>query len=156
MANSDTPTPKYPPQFQAARAYKSNAFQGMSDRELMAQLYQKIINHLYQARDAYLSNNLEAVAEQNSKVIHIVDVLREELIGSGALKDPEAALPAAFLLKTYTSLLERVANVLQKKPVDEEFNAIIALVKPLYHAWMQPKADGDSETAAASGTTVAG
>ncbi len=127
------------PQQRAAKAYKSNAYQGMSEREMMAQLFQKIINHLYLARDAQAAGNLEFMVEQNSKAIHVLDVLREELLGSDAVKDAEAAPTVTFLLQTYTQAIERIANVLQAKPPQDEFNAIIEMMKPIYQAWLPPK-----------------
>lgn len=137
-----------PAQLRAAAAYKSNQYQGLSERAMMAQLYQKLINHLYLSRDAYSAGNLEMVAEQNGKVIHILDVLREELIGSEAHNDAEAALPAKFMIGTYTDLISRVANVLQKKPVVDEFNAIIEVLKPIYQAWAAPETPGESAASA--------
>lgn len=131
-------------QSRAASAYKTNSYQGLSQRELMVRIYQKTINHLYVARDAHLANELEQMVEQNGKAIHILDVLREELIGSDALKDPEAANGARYLIKAYGDWIIRITNVLQQKPVVNEFNAIIDEIKDVYKAWMPPKpAEGE-------------
>jgi flagellin-specific chaperone FliS len=126
-------------QYRAANVYKSNAFHGISERDMMAQIFQKAIKHLYAGRDAYLASNFEGMLEQNSKAIHIFDVLREDLLASDALKDAEAAAPARFLLQSYTSLIERIANVLQTKPPEDAFTAIIDTIKPIYQAWLPPK-----------------
>lgn len=132
-------TPVNTAQYRAASVYKSNAFHGISERDMMAQIFQKAIKHLYAGRDAYLASNFEGMLEQNSKAIHIFDVLREDLLASDALKDPEAAAPAKFLLQSYTSLIERIANVLQTKPPEDAFTAIIDTIKPIYQAWLPPK-----------------
>jgi flagellin-specific chaperone FliS len=148
-------TPLQNPQQRAANAYKSNAYQGMSEREMMAQLFQKIINHLYLARDAQMAGNLEFMVEQSAKAIHVMDVLREELLGSDALKDAEAAPAATFLLQTYTQAIERIANVLQATPPHEEFNAIIEMMKPIYQAWLPPKGAPEADATVIS-TNVSG
>jgi len=147
MSDDTTPLVYNPAQMRAAKSYKTNSFEGLSQRELMVRIYQKVINHLYLAKDAQLAGNLEEMVAQNSKAIHIVDVLREELIGSEAVRDEEAGPTAQFLVQSYAHWITRIANVLQHKPPAEEFDRIIEMVKEVYKAWIPPKeenAEGDS------------
>ena len=126
----------YSPSKQAVSAYKSNAQLGMSEQELMAQVLRKAVGHMLSARDFYLERKLELMVEQSSKAIHILDILRGELLGGDALKDPEAAPAAGYLIKTYADLIIRLGNVLLAKPPENEFNAIADKLKEIYLAWL--------------------
>ena len=132
---------------QVANLYKSNSNEGLSQRELMAKLHQKIINQLYLARDAYAAGNVEGMLEHNLKVIHIADVLRQEMAATSALMtdDPEGAIAVRHHANLYLQILERTTNVLQKKPPEEEFNSIIEFIKPLYEAWLPPKPESATQ-----------
>ena len=147
---------------QVANLYKANSNEGLSQRELMAKLHQKIINQLYLARDAYVAGNIEGMLEYNLKVIHIADILRQEMAATSAsmAEDPEAAAAVLHHANLYMHILERTTNVLQKKPPENEFNAIIEFIKPLYEAWLPPKTESaplaDTESSEESGTNVAG
>ena len=126
-------------QLRAAAAYKINGFQGMDSREMMSAVLKKSMTHLYTVRDAVAAGNFELVAEQSGKIIHIYDVLYQDLLGSDAQNDAEAAPAAKYLLYTYRTLIERVANLLSAKDVLAEIEAIMATIKPLYEAWQPPK-----------------
>ena len=123
-------------QKRATTAYNTMGNQHKNERELMAEAMRTVINNLTLARDAYLTKSFETMLEYNNKSIKIVDVLREELASSDALKDPEAKAPALYLMNTYKELIVRIADVLTTPAPQEEFNALIELLKPIYRAWL--------------------
>lgn len=122
-------------QTKATKAYGAANFQGMSEPEMMAALMRKLIHQLYMAKDAYVANTLDVMVQRNVKTFEILDVLYTDLGASDAFADKDAALPAAFLLRTYHSLIERLANVLLKEDPAAEYDAIIGVLKELAEAW---------------------
>ena len=119
----------------AAKAYQSGGSSGLSSQDLMAEVIRKVINYVHLAGAAYQNRTLDIMADYNNKAIKIIDVLREELAASDALKDPEAKPAALFLLKTYADVMLRLANILRTPAPAEEFTAIETLLAPIYAAW---------------------
>ena len=62
-----------------------------------------------------------------------------EATSEAMAEDPEAAKSVMHHAHIYTTILTRTTNVLQVKPPEDEFNAIIEFIKPLYEAWLPPK-----------------
>lgn len=122
-------------QQRASNTYKASSYQGRSETELMAEVVSKVIKQLYMAQEAHTNKNFEAMHNLNVKTLHILDVLREELLTSEAFKDPEAAGPAQFLLSTYTDVIARVGSILSKEAVKEEYDALVEKLTPVYRAW---------------------
>lgn len=137
MSNNAYGKPSYQ-QSMAAKTYQANNLQGVSDRDAMAEAMRVIIHKLLMARDAYTAKALPEMLEHTTKTIKILDVLREEMVGSDALKDPEAGPTALFLYKLYGDAIMRITGVLTTPKPEEEFDAIGELFKPLYKEWKSP------------------
>ena len=151
---NDSMTSKKNPQKRAAHTYHQVSQQGISDRQMMAEVYRTAIKNLYLARDAYSNRKLDVMAGYNAKTIKIFDVLREELAASDALKDPEAAPLAKFLRHTYTDLILRLARVLRTPSPVDEFNALAEIIKPIYRAWAPPTPAADTESSTTTTITA--
>jgi hypothetical protein len=135
-----SPPPVNSYQKRAVTAYGTASTQSKSERELMAEAMRMVINNLTLARDTYNANKFEDMLEHNKKTLKILDVLREELVGSGAINDPEARPAASFLLRTYRDLILRVTDVLTMPSPADEYNTLIELVTQLYRKWQTPPA----------------
>ena len=130
-----------PNQMLAAKTYKANNYHGVSDQAAMAEAMRVIIHKLFLAREAYLARDLEQMCAVNAKNLKILEVLREEIAGSGALEDAEAAEPAKFLHKLYSEAFMRLTDVLITPKPEEEFTALAELFKPVYKAWLPAAPD---------------
>lgn len=107
---------------------------------MMAEAMRTIINNLNVARDACAAKNFEMMLQFNLKNLKILDVLREELLGTEeAFADPEAAPVAKHLSNVYKDIILRLTNILQSKAPEDDFTKMIEQVTALYRAWLPPE-----------------
>lgn len=116
-------------------AYRTVHQQSMSDREMMAHALHTLIGWIYQAKTLYAEHRLDLMTQQNARTIRVLIILRETLTQSNALSDLEARNAALAMISTYNAVLLRLANIVLASDVEAEYEAVIALLKPLHEAW---------------------
>lgn len=120
-----------------SEAYKLSGYHGLNQREAMAEALRYLIASLYMAKDAYEAHLFDVMDTHNSKTLRILAVLRDTIHASGALQDHEAAPYAQALSRQYHGVFSRLVNILRAPDVAGEYDALIAVLRPLHHAWQQ-------------------
>lgn len=131
-------------------AYRTSSYHGLSQREAMAEVLRTLISHLYAAKDAYEVRKLDVMCDYNSKTLRIVAILRDTIQASGAMKDAEAAPHASRLSNQYHQLFMRLTNILRAEDIPAEYDVLIDLLRPLYHAWEKSSQSMDKPSFPAS------
>lgn len=148
---SGTPLPPpMPQQHQAAQAYKTSSYHGISEREVMAEAFRVMITNLHSAKDAFRDRKLDVMCDHNVKILNIINLLATSLQTGGALTDPESRTSALFMANLYNDVFTRLTNILRAPDPSAEFDALIAVLVPVYRRWL-PAAPEAGAAAPSSG-----
>ena len=114
---------------QATGAYQSVQEKHMDSIEIAVALYKGVIKSLYQAKDAYVENQLEDVVELNTKTIKIIMALQSHLND-----DPEDET-SSWLNDFYNHIFIRINRIFHAEDTPQEYNDLIELIKPVHDQW---------------------
>jgi hypothetical protein len=119
----------------AAQAYKTSSYHGISERETMAEAFRVMITNLYTAKDAFTDRKLDVMCDINVKTLNIVNLLASGLHGE-PLADAGTRKSALFMASIYNDVFIRLTNIVRAPKPAEEFDALIALLTPVYRRWL--------------------
>ncbi len=134
MNNNENTSPSTP-QHHASQAYKTSSYHGISERETMAEAFRVMITNLYSAKDAFSKRKLDVMCDYNVKTLNIITLLASGLHGD-PLSNPESRKGALFMANLYNTIFIRLTNVVSTPDPLKEFDALVALLTPVYRRWL--------------------
>ena len=123
----------------ATTAYQNAYVSNISGFQIVTELYKGMMGNIEQAKLAYQAGQLDKMCHLNEKTNRILIALQSHLDFD---KGGDAAV---FLNQFYNSIFASLAKILRKQQPEEEFDHIIAAIKPVYERWNKFSTDQSSQ-----------